>query len=94
MKVTLEIPAGVWRAVQSGAARRGLSAPEFAAELIEGRVRPTMVAERQLARRKEVARLLALNYSAAEIAARIGCSYDTAKEDVRYVLAHVRRDAA
>lgn len=93
MKVTADIPVAVWRSVQSGASRRGITPESFLAQLIEGRIEPTLVAKRQLARRKEVARMLELNFSAAEIAARIGCSYDTAKEDVRYVLAH-RRDAA
>ena len=89
--VTVHLPVDRWRKMQSAAERRRMEPEVFAGELLSSVLAPSLLSSRQKVRRAQVAELMDLNYSATEIAARIGCSPDTVRADMRFI--GVRRDA-
>jgi hypothetical protein len=85
------IPIKVYRRLQQGALRRGISIEQFTTQLIEGRL-PSKVQSSQIAaRRKRVAELLELHYSISDISRALNISWTTARDDRREV---IRKQAA
>jgi hypothetical protein len=92
--IQVELPLSTLRALQRAAERRSSTADVVAGQLITSRLEPTVASKRRQARRAVVARWMDLNYSAGEIAARIGCDEKTARADMRMIRAARIRDAA
>ena len=94
VKVEVEVPLSTFRALERAGGRRGVEAGVVAGQLITSRLEPTLESKRRQARRVQVARLMDLHYSGAEIAARLGCHEKTARSDMRVIRAARQRDAA
>lgn len=92
--VEVTVPLSTFRGLQRAAERRGSKPQDVAAQLITSRLEHTLASKRQQARRMIVAKWMDLNYSAGEIAARIGCDEKTARADMRVIRAARQRDAA
>ena len=77
VRMSIELPLADYRRLTYAAARRDTTIGAFAASLITERVKLTSTQRRVALRRKQVAELLELNYSCAEIARRLGVGINT-----------------
>jgi DNA-binding NarL/FixJ family response regulator len=83
--MTVQVPIRTYRQLEASALRRRIKVAEFASQLLQGRVTPTVKTVQIEARRRAVAEFLELHYSITEIALRMGLDRNTVRHDVNII---------